>query len=203
MVVYVGECAYPVKGGGKARASLKVIPVLVKPRELGLLEQAEDARALSLVGWEASQIRRQRNLQPPQERRDRNIGGGELANSEALGREERLDGLSSLHELLGVAVVDEHGELGGVELVGDSVDEEAGLGAENGVFREDAGLGEEVCDEFDENKGLVQLDGLGRGLVSRDLGTTERDGRDLWSVEQWLVWRVSEVVPMHAPCRQG
>ena len=179
MVVYTGECAYPVKGGGEAGTSLKVIPVLVEPRELGLLEQPEDARALSFVGWEASQIRRQRNLQSSQEWSNCDIGGGEFANSEALGGEERLDGFSSLHELLGVAIVDEHRELGGVELVGGGVDEEASLSTEDGVLREDAGLREEVCDELDEDQGLVQLDGLGRGLVSRDLGTTKCDGGDL------------------------
>ena len=171
--------AYGVEGGDEARTSLKVGPVLVAPRKLGLLEQTEDARALALPSGEATKVVRERDLQATQERRNGYISGGELADGEALRREERLDGLGGLHELLGVRVVDEHAELRGVELVGDGVDEETRLGAQDGVLGEDARLGEEVGDELDEDERLVELDAVGRGLVGWDLRATERDGGDL------------------------
>jgi hypothetical protein len=49
-------------------------------------------------------------------------------------------------------------------------DEEPGLGAEDGRGGEKLGGGVEFGDEFDEDEGLGEFGGFGRGLVGRDDG---------------------------------
>ena len=135
--------------------------------------------SLSLTFRPTTEVILQSKLQTSQEGRNRDVSDGELADGEALRRQERLDSLEGVDQHLGVCGAAEHLELGGTVLVGEGVDEQARFGAEDRILGENAGLGEEVCDELDEDEGFGQLDGFGRRLVGRNIWSTVGNGWDL------------------------
>ena len=87
--------------------------------------------------------------------------------------------LDRLDELFWVTALVNQVEVGRAELVGDSIDEEADLGAEHRVSREDPRFGEQVGYELDEDERFVEFDRLGGGLVCRNLRATVCNCGDL------------------------